>query len=634
MKRFQSLASDIPRYMTYHAGTYWILLFAVVLDVWTCNATASWGLSASHLAGFFSGSLLLTGVLQRAQRSDYAWLAALWLLLSALRGGFAGSLLALHTPPMLAILLTSLCSLGLLQLSYIRRTHFHTLTTACLWACGYLVLLRLSFLGLPELIFEEAYYWDYAQHLDYGYLDHPLITAWLIKLSTLLLGNHEFAVRFPAFICWFITGYYVYQLVKAMLDRSHAIMAVLLATALPAYFFFGFFMSPDAPLTACWAAALYYSYRILHKQEARAWVFLGISLGLGMSSKYTIALLGAALVLLLLADKQQHHWWRRKEPYLALVIVLCLFSPVIVWNALHDWASFTFQSEERAKSGFVFSTPRFLGNILLFASPIGVLSLVALLRERIPLNARLKLQGFAVKPLWQIAFLGIFPILVFGLLSVARTSKLNWTGPCWLALLPLFSLLISRQQSWKGLLGVCQRAWPAMLAALCLVYAVGMHYLALGLPGLPYPQNTHLLGWKATGAQIEQLVEEEMRQSGKPVLVVGMDRNRIASGLAFYRSLAQAGTTPLAPAALTTTSQNLFGDNGLMFAWWFHQADQDGKTLLLVSDDAGDLDAQRVRQYSHSQGEIQHVAVTKNGKPTGILYYRFVYGYRPAPSGK
>jgi len=66
---------------------------------------------------------------------------------------------------------------------------------------AYSVLLRLLLIGLPELIPEEAYYWNYAQHLALGYLDHPPLSAWLIAASVKLLGNSEFGVRFPAWIC-------------------------------------------------------------------------------------------------------------------------------------------------------------------------------------------------------------------------------------------------------------------------------------------------------------------------------------------------------------------------------------------------------------------------------------------------
>lgn len=607
---------------------FWFIL-AVIADVLVFQQTTAWGLSARQLAGFLSAGLVLAGALPSSQARDRLWLAGLWLLLSNVHGGLLGSLLSLDCSPLLASVVTSLISLWALQQLYMHRNCLQNIRAISLAAVAYLVLLRLVYLGLPELIFEEAYYWDYAQHLDYGYLDHPLVTALIIKMFTVLLGNHEFGVRMGAFLCWFVTGYYVYRLTKESLNETQASISLLLAAALPAYFFFGFFMSPDAPLTACWAAGLYYSYRILHKQDAQAWYGLAISLGIGMSSKYTIALLVAGLVLLLLADKDNRHWWGRKQPYLALLIVLCLFSPVIVWNYQHEWASFTFQSEERANSGYVFSLPRYLGNILVFATPVGVLSLFGLLWQRKLVTTSLCAQFSASKAHWQIAFLGAFPIVLFGLLSVARTSKLNWTGPAWLGLLPLFGLLVNRQLVQRGLLGLCQRSWPAVLGLLLLIYGVGMHFLSIGYLGLHYPHNTHLIGWKPLGAQFNALALTESKASNKPVLVVALDRNRIASGLAFYRGMAEQTTGNVTLAAYSTTSQNLLNGNGLMFGWWFAKDAQRGSTLLLVSDDVDDLDAPRVRQHSTSLGATNSLPVTKNGQNVGILYYRFAYNYQP-----
>src|SRR6185503_1452561 len=53
----------------------------------------------------------------------------------------------------------------------------------------YLLVLRGAYLGSTELIPQEAYYWNYSQHLDIGYLDHPPIVAWLIWLGTLIFGK-------------------------------------------------------------------------------------------------------------------------------------------------------------------------------------------------------------------------------------------------------------------------------------------------------------------------------------------------------------------------------------------------------------------------------------------------------------
>ena len=95
--------------------------------------------------------------------------------------------------------------------------------------------------------------------------------------------------------------------------RRHLYHLMFLA-ALPVYFGFGFFMTPDAPLCAAWAGGLYFLERALVNRQSKAWFGVGICLGLGMLSKYTIALLVPAAVLFILLDKESRHWLRRPEP--------------------------------------------------------------------------------------------------------------------------------------------------------------------------------------------------------------------------------------------------------------------------------------------------------------------------------
>ena len=47
----------------------------------------------------------------------------------------------------------------------------------------YLVWLALGLIqaGTTELLDDEAYYWVFSQHLDWGYFDHPPMTALLIR---------------------------------------------------------------------------------------------------------------------------------------------------------------------------------------------------------------------------------------------------------------------------------------------------------------------------------------------------------------------------------------------------------------------------------------------------------------------
>ena len=507
----------------------------------------------------------------------------------------------------------------------------------------YSVILRFFYLGSPELFYEEAYYWNYAKHLDIGYLDHPPMVAWIIGLFTKLMGDNEFSVRFGAFICWFITAYFSFKLACDTHDHYKAIKATLLIATLPVYFAVGWVMTPDAPLVACWAAALYYFYQALIHERRMAWIGIGVSIGLGMLAKYTVALLGPAALLFILADRYSRKWLFRPEPYLAIIIAIIIFSPVIIWNALHEWASFFYQSRDRITEPFEFSMPYFIFSIILILTPTGFLSAIAILLHKKAVTSRneiivedaiYKVMNRSYVLLMTLTF---FPIAVFLALSVFRETKFHWTAPCWLGIVPYIALITN--QSWQSssskLIEWSRRAWPATIMTCLICYGAALHYLSLGFPGIPYSKNLYLLGWQGFGREIETLVEQIERETHEKVLVVGMDRNRIASGLAFYRTKAieapnkQIDHEP----AFQTSSWHLFGGRSLMYEYWFPTEEQNNKTLLLVSRSIANLTRNDVYSRIQQAGDIKEIKLSKNGKPVGHYYYRLVNGYQNQQAG-
>ena len=244
---------------------------------------------------------------------------------------------------------------------------------------GYLFALRLIYLGQVELLPEEAYYWNYSQHLDIGYLDHPPMVAWLIWLGTAVFGNNEFGVRVGAFGCWLATSYFVCRLTYNLFDKSSALVAVLLVQVLPFFFSVGFIMTPDAPLVSCWSGALFFAARALISERRNAWWGVGVCIGLGMISKYSIGVLGPAMLLFLLLDSRSRRWFLRWEPYAAALVAALIFSPVIVWNFQHGWASFGFQSARRLSAHAHFSLPELIASILVLLTPTGALAALLIL---------------------------------------------------------------------------------------------------------------------------------------------------------------------------------------------------------------------------------------------------------------
>ena len=163
-----------------------------------------------------------------------------------------------------------------------------------------------------------------------------------------------------------------------------------------------------------------------------------------------------------------------------------------------------------------------------------------------------------------------------------------------------------------------------------LLYGTGLHYLSLGLPLTKYPQNTHLMGYAGFGAEVETLVTQLENERHEKILVVAMDRNKVASGLAFYRTKAKIKDSD--KPALETASGHLFGVGALMYEFWFPTAQQNAKTMLLVDEKMDRLNSEMVLSRATPIGEIKSINTWKNGKQTGTYYYRLVGAYIGKPS--
>jgi dolichol-phosphate mannosyltransferase len=487
---------------------------------------------------------------------------------------------------------------------------------------GYLFALRLIFLGQAELLPEEAYYWNYSQHLDIGYLDHPPMVAWLIWLGTALFGQNEFGVRVGAFGCWMVTSWFVYRMTSNLFDKSSALVAVLLAQVLPFFFSVGFLMTPDAPLVACWSGTLYFAVRALMGEHRHAWWGVGVCFGLGMVSKYSIGVLGPAMLLFLLLDPRSRRWFLRWEPYAAALVAALIFSPVIVWNLQHGWASFGFQGARRLSAHAQFSLHVLIGSTVVLLTPTGLLAALLMLFQ-----SQATATGKDPTAKQRLLFFQVFtlvPLAVFVAFSLRHRVQLNWTGPLWLAVLAPIARSIWSSPSARWLPRLLHVVWaPTILIAL-VFYAAGLYYLVLGLPGVGYSKQVQLVpaGWRDLASQVSELQGALEREVHQEPLIVGMQRNFLSSELAFYN--------PDHDGAYETAGPHLFGNNSLMYEWWFPKKLQEGRTLLLVSFDAADLTRSSVLRHVAQLGPVQTGMFKKNGKPIRPFYYSYASGYRSA----
>jgi len=497
--------------------------------------------------------------------------------------------------------------------------------TIAIGAIGVAFGLRILYAARVELMPEEAYYWSYARHLDFGYLDHPPMVAWLIAAGRALFGDVEFGVRAGALTCAVVAAAFMYRVTRRLFGADAGLAAVLLLQTLPYFFSSGLLMTPDAPLFAAWAGALYFLERALIEGRARAWWGAGVCFGLGLLAKYTILLLGASTLLFMLIDKPARAWLRRFEPYGAALAAAVIFSPVVVWNAQHQWASFLFQTTRRLADHPQFALPKLIASMLVLLTPTGFAAALLLLGRVQPSAGGSGPDASEARAQRWLQVSTLAPLAVYALFSLRHEVKLDWTGAAWLGAVPVIAWGLAQGVPPHALGARIRRAWGPTVILLLLLYGAGLYDLAVGIPGVGYGAHAELvpIGWRELGANVRRIAEEAGGQDGVEPLIVGMDRYAIASELTFY-------APDRSKALRDTSSGHLLGQVGLMYEQWFPRAAESGRTLLLVGWNSADLEASALSAYVDRFGPIGRGVLTRGPDTIRPYYYRLAFGYRGA----
>ena len=204
--------------------------------------------------------------------------------------------------------------------------------------------LRVIYAGLTELRTDEAYYWTWSKEGALSFLDHPPMIAWFIRFGTLIFGDTNFGVRFAGVLAMLVMQLLLADIVRRV---THDVRAIVFAVLMPeAALYYGLLMakvSPDTALIPFAVAMAWALVRLTESNDARWWLAAGVFAGLSLLSKFTAIMLLPAVLAFMLVPDWRRRWLLSPYPWLAALIAMVLFLPVMIWNAGHDWASFRFQ---------------------------------------------------------------------------------------------------------------------------------------------------------------------------------------------------------------------------------------------------------------------------------------------------
>lgn len=208
---------------------------------------------------------------------------------------------------------------------------------------GALTLARVIALGLSEaqLYPDEAQYWGWAQSLSFGYFSKPPLIAWMIALTTGLLGDTEFGVRIAAPFLHAGAAAGLFVLGRRLADARIGAVAGLIYALSPAVWISSGVMSTDALLLPCWTLALLAAWRLSDPDgpSFRAAILLGAALGVGLLAKYAMAYAIIALALWAGVDRDARRGLLSRAGALAAVVAAMIVAPNIAWNAANRFAT-------------------------------------------------------------------------------------------------------------------------------------------------------------------------------------------------------------------------------------------------------------------------------------------------------
>jgi hypothetical protein len=288
------------------------------------------------------------------------------------------------------------------------------------------ILLAWRFWVVPQmgvtLYVDEAQYWTWAQHLDWGYFSKPPGVAALIALSTALFGDGLLGVKALAMLCYPLATATCWAIARRLHDARVAFWSALAVLTLPIFAWLGLFVSTDALLTLFWALALWAYLRALDSDTWGDWLLLGAVCGLGLLSKYTMAAwLGAAFLHLLAFHRRR---LASPKPWLAAALALAILSPNVWWNITHDFPTLKHTAEitvnKRAGGGLKALGEFWAAQWIAFGPVLGSVFVLLLLRAGESWrDERTRLLLWFALPLWA----------VVSAQALNSNANANWAAP-------------------------------------------------------------------------------------------------------------------------------------------------------------------------------------------------------------
>ena len=263
---------------------------------------------------------------------------------------------------------------------------------------------------------DEAEYIYMAQHLAWGYYDHPPMIAWLLHPLTWVSVSNVW-IRLPQILVSTIIGYFICCALRPHHEKNAYLIAVLYL--LSPVSFFNIAILTDTPLMLFTFLSVYCLFLSVQHEKLKYYIFCGVFIGAAFFSKYLMFPVALGILLFFIVSKNIKHKWSKF--LLIILFTLPFLIQNVWWNYHHDWVNLLFNLDLRNKSNTQFDAYKFLtylAFIIFLYSPIVIYYTAVRIKS---IYRTQKNSAFSV--LFITAFTTLF---FYGALSFVKSIGLHW----------------------------------------------------------------------------------------------------------------------------------------------------------------------------------------------------------------
>lgn len=184
---------------------------------------------------------------------------------------------------------------------------------------------------------DEMYYVACSEHMAWGYVDHPPMGVLIAWVARHLFGDSPLGLRLLPALAGAALVWMAGQLAREMGGGRFAqALAALAVIPVPIYLILQHWLTMNAFEPLLWMVCLWCVVRAINRGEPRYWFWFGALTGIGLETKYTIAVLVFGVLVGALLSPERR-FLKSRWLWLGMLVGAIIALPNFVWQLQHDF---------------------------------------------------------------------------------------------------------------------------------------------------------------------------------------------------------------------------------------------------------------------------------------------------------